>query len=172
MEGKITKKEELELMSIGDNDYSLVKNPKGKGFFKIGYRKMYTTERITKELLKSESVPNETEADLYLSMMSKGKFLYKAASYILLNNYFKIKFFHSLYWRYLCYIKQYSQDTLLSIFTEGKKKMEAITYGINIAVLGSMVMTKMEMTRKEHEQYHQELILAQEQLSEKGTPGL
>ena len=93
----------------------------------------------------------------------------KCASLVLLNNYWKIFFFHWLYWRYLWF--KYSDDELLVVFLVAKKKVDSQTraYFTNTIYLIGMKDTIMTMTRKEAEHTLQELRQAQPSRMEKNT---
>ena len=93
----------------------------------------------------------------------------KCASLVLLNNYWKIFFFHWFYWRYLWF--KYSDDELLVVFLVAKKKVDSQTraYFTNTIYLIGMKDTIMTMTRKEAEHTLQELRQAQPSRMEKNT---
>jgi hypothetical protein len=88
---------------------------------------------------------------------------------VLLNNYWKILFFHPIYWRYLW--RKYSDDELLEIFLVAKKKVDSQTraYFTNTIYLIGMKDTIMTMTRKEAERTLQELRQAQHSPTERST---
>lgn len=87
----------------------------------------------------------------------------RCASLMLLNSYWKILFFHWVYWRYLW--RKYSDDELFEITALAKKKVDSQTqaYLTNTIYLIGMKDTIMTMTREEAERTLQEL--KQEHLS-------
>ena len=94
----------------------------------------------------------------------------RCASLVLLNSYWKILFFHPIYWRYLW--RKYSDDELLEIFLVAKKKVDSQTraYFTNTIYLIGMKDTIMTMTKKEAEQYRAELLSVAKQLSSRNSP--
>ena len=94
----------------------------------------------------------------------------KCASLVLLNSYWKIFFFHWIYWRYLW--RKYSDEELLEIFVIAKKKVDSQTraYFTNTIYLIGMKDTIMTMTKKEAEHTLQELRQAQPSPTERNTP--
>jgi hypothetical protein len=93
----------------------------------------------------------------------------KCASLVLLNGYWKIFFFHQIYWRYLW--KKYTDEELLEIFMVAKKKVDLQTqaYFTNTIYLIGMKDTIMTMTKKEAERALQELKQAHPSPTEKNT---
>lgn len=94
----------------------------------------------------------------------------KCASLLLLNGYWKIFFFHPIYWRYLW--RKYTDEELLEIFMVAKKKVDSQTqaYFTNTIFLIGMKDTIMTMTKKEAERALQELKQVQPSLTEKNIP--
>lgn len=163
-----TLEEQKELLDIEEDRKSLVDIP-GRKPVKIGYLKPGTNVRITRLMFRYGKEANGIEGDLAaLRQMSENSAtLHKIASYALLNNFFKIKLFHWIKWRWLYYVQEWTFDQLLPIIIESKKKVPAGEYIWGITLAATMMETTMTMTGKEAEQYRQELLLAQEQLSEK-----
>lgn len=93
----------------------------------------------------------------------------RCASLVLLNSYWKIFFFHWIYWRYLW--GKYSDEELLEVFMIAKKKVDSQTqaYFTNTIYLIGMKDTMMTMTRKEAERTLQELRQAQPSPTERNT---
>lgn len=93
----------------------------------------------------------------------------KCASLVLLNSYWKVFFFHWVYWRYLW--RKYSDDELLEVFLVAKKKVDSQTraYFTNTIYLIGMKDTIMTMTKKEAERTLQELRQAQHSPTERST---
>lgn len=76
---------------------------------------------------------------------------------MVLNGYFKIKFFYWFLWRWFYYVKQYLEIELHPLIDEGKKKVRAEDYYINTIFLIGMKDTMIAMTREEAERFRQEL---------------
>lgn len=93
----------------------------------------------------------------------------KCASLVILNSYWKVFFFHPIYWRYLW--RKYSDEELLEIFMIAKKKVDSQTraYFTNTIYLIGMKDTIMTMTKKEAERTLQELRQVQPSPTEKST---
>ena len=93
----------------------------------------------------------------------------RCASLVLLNSYWKIFFFHWIYWRFLW--RKYSDEELLEVFMIAKKKVDSQTraYFTNTIYLIGMKDTMMTMTRKEAERTLQELRQVQPSPTEKNT---
>lgn len=93
----------------------------------------------------------------------------QCASLVILNSYWKIFFFHWIYWRYLW--RKYSDEELLNVFEIAKKKVDSQTqaYFTNTIYLIGMKDTIMAMTKKEAERTLQELKQVHRSHTEKST---
>ena len=167
-----TIEDQQELLSIDQDGYTVVEIRKSKDKYKIGWQKPYTTNRYSAEYLKAE-VPKEVSDLQGIGKYTRVKYVlaYKLASYVILNNFWKIKFFHWFYWRYLLYVKQYDNDQLLDIIIEGKKKMTASSYCAIMGYASLTLETTMRMTKQEAEQWRVELLQAYGVPSEKSILG-
>lgn len=168
-----SKEIQQELLDIDHDGKTKVFIPFAKKAYNIGYLKPYTTERVTSVMLKDDAgLPEDASEEDFMNLMSKkSKILTKIASLIILNNFFKIKLFFSLHWRWLYYMKQYDYGQLMPIIMEGKKKIPVIPYAMGMGLSVTMMETMKNLTKKEAKQFHRELIQAQEALSEKNTLG-
>ena len=94
----------------------------------------------------------------------------RCASLIILNNWWKIKMFHWIYWRMLW--KKYTDTELTDIIAIGKKKVESqkLEYLSATMFLTGMKDTIMTMTRKEAEHILQGLRQEQGSQTERNTP--
>lgn len=94
----------------------------------------------------------------------------RCASLIILNNWWKIKMFHWIYWRMLW--KKYTDTELTDIIAIGKKKVESqkLEYLSATMFLTGMKDTIMTMTRKEAEHILQGLRQEQGLQTERNTP--
>lgn len=94
----------------------------------------------------------------------------RCASLVLLNNYWKIRLFHWIYWRYLW--RKYSDEELFEVTSLAKKKVDLQTqaYLTNTIYLIGMKDTIMTMTREEAERTLQELRQEHHSATERSTP--
>lgn len=107
---------------------------------KVGWLKPYTLRRLTDVMLSQD-----------VSIKEESKILCKNAALIVLNSFFKIKFFYPILWRWYYYVKEYQPEQLIPIVECGKKKVPQVGYYLNTISLTSMKDTVMQMTRKEVE---------------------
>lgn len=85
----------------------------------------------------------------------------KIAAAVILNGKWKITFLYWLLWRWFYYIKQYGDEQLEPIVNMGKKKIPQVQYyRVTISAI-EMRDTIKTMTKKEVEQFRQELSSAQ-----------
>ena len=81
----------------------------------------------------------------------------RVAALIVLNGYWKIKFFYHILWRWYYYVRQYHDYQLLPIVETGKKKVVPIPSWLIMTYLQGLDDTLAAMTRKEVEaRSHQE----------------
>lgn len=108
-------------------------------------------------------------SDTIITCKKEDELSARCASLVLLNSYWKVFFFHQIYWRYLW--RKYSDEELLGIFMVAKKKVDLQTqaYFTNTIYLIGMKDTMMTMTRKEAERTLQELRQAQPSPMERNT---
>lgn len=72
----------------------------------------------------------------------------KIAAVVILNSWWKVKFLYWILWRWMYYVKEYTQAQLLPIVMEGKKKVPSDAYFVNTTLLTAMRDTMMTMTRE------------------------
>lgn len=116
--------------------------------YKIGWLKKGTMRKIT-------SVALEDNKDDMLSA--------KTSALIVLNNYWKIKFFYPILWRWFFYVKEYTDEQLSEILSVGKKKVPYIAFLTNTILVTGMRDTMMTMTKEEAERIRQGLPTAKPQ---------
>lgn len=163
-----TKAAQQELLSIDQNLKTEVLIPRSKKKYNIGWLKPYTTNKISKAVLDNEA-PEDGNVTDFIS--KKSKVIAKISAYIILNNFWTIKFFHGIFWRWLFYVRQFDYDQLYPIVVEGKKKMLWDGFYISMALAASMMDTTRTMMKEEAEQYLRELSSGQDQPSEKNILG-
>jgi len=166
-----TIQDEKELMDINDDAKTIVEIPRSKKKYKIGYLKSYCTEKVTKIILQAEPESPNSELSVLTDIKKRSRLHHKAAALIILNDWYKIVLFYSIFWRWLFFVKEYSSDQLFPIILEGKKKIQAETYSLNMGFLALIMETKKEMTMKEAKAYQAELLLALERNSANQTLG-
>ena len=135
-----TIEEERLLNSVVEDEVSRV-DVRGTTY-KLKYMRNATIRKITDVMLKDGD---------------DSKVSSKCAALMVLNGYFKIKFFYWFLWRWFYYIKQYLEIELHPLIDEGKKKVRAEDYYINTIFLIGMKDTMIAMTREEAERFRQEL---------------
>ena len=145
-----TAQEKLDAILEGSVDMVEIRGKK----FGIGWIKKGIIRKLTHVIMTCK---NEDELSA------------KCASLVLLNSYWKVFFFHWIYWRYLW--RKYTDEELLEIFMVAKKKVDLQTqaYFTNTIYLIGMKDTIMTMTKKEAERALQELKQAQLSPTEKST---
>lgn len=132
--------------------------------------KPYTMERLTRLWLERDlaSVPDES-SDTLRSLCIEPYFAVKEALLFVLNDYWKIRlFFPFLSW-WWGKVKGYTEEQMLPIILEGKKKVQLTAHWSNMACSVDMRSDWMKMTKAEAEQYRAELLSVSNQLSSKST---
>lgn len=148
--------DEKLLNDVIENSIDEVSIKYTKKKFKIGWIKKGTMRKIS-------SVALEEGDDDTLSA--------KTAALIILNNYWKIKLFYPILWRWFFYIKEYSDEQLSEIISVGKKKVPYIAFLTNTILVTGMRDTIMTMTKKEAERIRQGLHTEKQEPLEKNTDG-
>lgn len=161
---------EKELISIKNHHKTVVNIPGTNTSVKIGWLKKGAMVKFTELILFSKASDDmEDVKDVLKSVHSQSSLLYQACAAIILNNFWKIKLFYWIYWRYLCYWKEYSYEQLEPIIEEGKKKVPVESYYKSMVSLIQMKTTIVTMTKKEAEQFLQDALLEQKRRLEKST---
>ena len=126
-------------------------------------------EAFKKSLKPKDGKPYSDDA------VSKGnrytrRFYAQCAAAILLNSYWGITLLWWLKWRLIYYFGGWSGSDYLSVIAEAKKKAQEPEYSMAMVLLMDMTTTWTTMTKKEAEEYRQELQLAREAQSLKSSP--
>lgn len=108
--------------------------------------------------------------DIVLNEKDDSKVSSKCSAALVLNGYFKIKFFYWFLWRWFYYVMQYSDKELLPLVELCKKKVQVEDYCIITISLTEMRDTIKAMTREEVSRILQGNFMGQRGLSEKNTP--
>ena len=150
-----SKKAQQELLSIDQNLPTKVGIPRSKATYNITWMRPYATNKISQAFLENEAPSEMGSREVIKFMATKVKIVAKIASYVILNNFWTIQFFHAIHWRWLFYIKQYDFEQLQPIVLEGKKKMAEIGFYTSMISLVMTMDTMKTMTKVEVEQYLQ-----------------
>ncbi|RHV92584.1 hypothetical protein DXA95_12325 [Odoribacter sp. OF09-27XD] len=144
---------QAEYLKLCNHEKSILELGGGKKPIKIGWQHIYTMDRVTKYTLEVELQEPKTAIEKFIYARKKHALAAKAASCIILNNFFKIKFFHWFFWRWLLYVRQYNDFQFAMIIIEGQKKspVEAFLTGMQFLMMGKT--TLMTMTKKEAGQF-------------------
>ena len=158
------------LNEITDNAPTEVQIPGTKKSVRLRGVKPYTLERITKLWLERDAmaVPEDSASTLK-SMCSEPYFATKEALYYVLNDWLKINLFHRFLTFWWGKVKGYTEEQLLPIILEGKKKLPLTAHWMNMAYSADMRTDMVKMTKTEAEQFRAELLSAANQLSLKNS---
>ncbi len=130
--------------------------------------------RIGKKIYKIKWLHNGTVRKINQIILKDGndaKASYQTAACIILNGFIKIKLFYPILWRWLYYVKQYTETDLTEIIAIGKKKIPLQSYYVNTTLMTDMTDMSMTMTKKEVSSFRQGLITEQLGTSQKNTVG-
>lgn len=136
---------------------------------KLSGVKPYTIERLT--LLWQERDANipEGSSDTLKSMCVDPYFAVKSAVLLVLNSYWKIVLFYPIMWRIWAKWRGYTDEQMMPIIMEGKKKIPLTAHWTVMAFSVDMRTDWMNLTKKEAEQYQAERLLAVKQLSSRNS---
>ena len=156
---------------VTEDTPTMVEIPGTKKKVSIRGVKPYTLERITRLWLERDSMAApEDSASTLKSMCAEPYFAVKEALYFVLNDYWKIRLFHSIMSWWWGKVRGYTDEQMLPIILEGKKKLPLTAHWMIMAYSTDMRTDMMKMTRTEAEQYRAELLSAAKQLSSKNSP--
>lgn len=159
------------LDEVVDDSPAIVKIPGTKKSVSLRGVKPYTLERITKLWLQRDSLAiPEDSASTLKSMCSEPYFAVKEALYFVLNDYWKIRLFHRIMSWWWGKVKGYTDEQMLPIILEGKKKLPLTAHWMIMAYSSDMRTDMMKMTKTEAEQFRAELLSAASRLSSKNSP--
>lgn len=131
----------------------------------------YTLEKITQLWLERDSmaVPEDSASTLK-SMCKEPYFAIKEALYFVLNSWWKINLFHRFLTFWWSKVKGYTDEQMLPIIMEGKKKLPLTAHWTIMAYSADMRTDIVKMTKTEAEQFRAELLSAASRLSSKSSP--
>lgn len=113
--------------------------------FKVRWMHPFTTEWITSLMLKDGN---------------DAKIVCQASALIVLNDYWKAKFFYWIVWRWYYYFKQYTSQELVPLIEMAQKKTAqevAVAYLNATMLLTALKDTAKQMTKEEARRTLQEL---------------
>ena len=142
---------------------------------KIGYIVGDTQDKLDTLIVKydafKKTLKKDDDNDMNKGNKYTRKFYAKCAAAILLNGPIKMRLFWWIKWRMLYYFGGLTGQDYLTIITEAKKKAQEQEYSLAMVFLMDMTTTWTTMTKKEAEEYRQELELAREAQSLKNSRG-
>lgn len=153
-----------------EDRYTEVLIPFTNRVVKIGWIKPYTIERLTALWVEREmkSVPTN-DAETLKSMCKEPYFCIKEACLFYLNGAFRIKFLYPIVWRIWAYLRNYTDEQMMPIIQEGKKKIPLTAHWTIMAYSADMRTDWKNLTEKEAEQYRAELLSVVNRLSSKDS---
>ena len=156
------------LDEIANDTPSYVRIPGTDKVVHIRGVKPFTQEMLTKLWLERDSmaVPEDSASTLK-SMCMEPYFSVKEALYFVLNDWFKINLFHRIMVFWWGKVKGYTEEQMLPIIMEGKKKLPLTAHWMNMAYSADMRADMVKMTKTEAEQFRAELLSVANQLSSK-----
>lgn len=167
-----------ELVDLLSQEKTPVQLHNGK-VVKVGYLMPDTQDKIDYLIVKYETFKKglehtpdgkelTAEAELVGNKYTR-RFYAQCAAAILLNSYWGLKLFWWLKWRLIYHFGGWSGADYLAVITEAKKKATEGEYQLAMVFLMDMTTTWTTMTKKEAEEYRQELQLAREAQSLKNS---
>ena len=130
----------------------------------------YTLERLTKLWLERDAVMPTDSGETLKSACIDPYFGIKEAVILSLNCWWKIILLYPLKWRIWAYLREYTDEQMLPIIQEGKKKLPLMPHWMIMAFSTDMRTDWKRMTTKEAEQYRAELLSEAKRLSSKSSP--
>ena len=127
-------------------------------------------ECLTNLWLERDLAMPESSSDTLKSVCIDPYFAVKEALYFVLNSWWKITLFHRFLSFWWGKVKGYTDEQMLPIIQEGKKKVQLTAHWAVMAYSTDMRTDWMKMTSKEAEQFQAELLSAAKQLSSKSSP--
>lgn len=146
--------QQREYLSMVENEFTEIEIPRRNRKVNIGWLKNGTINKIS---------------EIMLEKGNDSKVTCKIAAAIILNGFWKIKLMWGIYWRWLYYVKEYTDAELTPVLKEGKKKVPQIQYLLATTLAIGMKNTMMTMKKEEVERFLQEQVSEQHSQSQKST---
>lgn len=167
---QVSKQARLGYGSIMGNEPAVVQIPGTKRRVKVRNIHPYTLERLTKVWLERDANMPTDSGETLKSMAIDPYFAVKEAVLLVMNSWWRIILFYPLKWRIWAYWREYTDDQMLPIIQEGKKKLPLMPHWMIMAFSTDMRTDWMRLTTMEAEQYRAELLSAVKQHSSKNSP--
>lgn len=151
------------------NEPAVVQIPGTKRKVKVRNIHPYTLERLTKVWLERDANMPTDSGETLKSMAIDPYFAVKEAVLLVMNSWWRIILFYPLKWRIWAYWREYTDDQMLPIIQEGKKKLPLMPHWMIMAFSTDMRTDWMRLTTMEAEQYRAELLSAVKQHSSKNS---
>ena len=153
-----------------NNTPTIVQIPSTKKRVKVRGIKPYTLEKVTQLWLERDvmTIPEDSASTLK-SMCTEPYFAIREALYFVLNDWFKINLFHRFLTFWWGKVRGYTDEQMLPIIMEGKKKLPLTAHWMIMAYSADMRTDMVKMTKKEAEEYRAELLSVAKQLSSKSS---
>ena len=160
-------------LSLISNDAEEVQILRTKKKYKVRWLKNGQLEKLSRLLLHKKTIDEEktTGSEVLDEILEDSKLACKAAAIILLDGYWKIKFWYWFLWRWFYYIKQYDNIQLSPILEVGKKKVPQMQFFRTIMSLTEARDSLMRMRAKEVEVTLQGLSMVQPSQTESNGNG-
>ena len=153
-----------------DNTPVIVPIPGTKRKVRITNIHPYTMERLTRLWVERDAEMPKDSGETLKSLCIEPYFAIKEAVILSLNCWWKIILVYPLKWRIWAYLREYTDDQMLPIIQEGKKKLPLMPHWMIMAFSTDMRTDWRKMTTKEAEEYRAELLWEAKQLSSKSSP--
>jgi hypothetical protein len=164
-------KARIGLNEVTEDTATIVSIPGTKKKVSLRGVKPYTLERITKLWLKRDSMAiPEDSASTLKSMCSEPYFAVQEALYFVLNSWWKINLFHRFLTFWWGKVLGYTDEQMLPIILEGKKKLPLIAHWMLMAYSADMRTDTIKMTKTEAEQFRAELLSAAKHRLSRNSP--
>lgn len=132
--------------------------------------KPYTLERLTRLWAEREAAVPESSSDTLKSMCREPYFSIKQAVLYTLNSFWGISLFYWAKWRIWAYFRGYTEEQMLPIIAEAKKKVPLTAHWTNMVLSVDMRTDWMNLTKEEAEQFQAERLSAGKRHSQKSIP--
>lgn len=157
----------IEYISTVEDIPTVVTIPGTRKKVKVSGTKPGTMRWLTRLWIERDiaSARIDEGTEVLRDMCKEPVFSIKEACIMVLNSYWKLRFFYPIMWRWWAYVRQFTEWQMTPIIMEGKKKLPLTAHYENMVFSLDMREDVMMMTRKEAEQYRAGLLSAAKQRS-------
>jgi len=112
------------VMAILADTKTVITIPKTRHKVSLGFLRDCTIDKVTQLLLeREERDDNASDADALMRSVAKNPYLnLKVAVCYVLNDYWKIRLFYPLVWRWWAYVWRLDESQIASVLAEAQKK--------------------------------------------------